>query len=470
MIKIKNIKFYNHAIFNNQCFDFTINGNIANNIIIAGENGVGKTKFLEELYDIFQTPFYVQFENLITVSHELEVVIDNEEYCDYYDELHIIHELSLVIGLNARKEKRYFVNFKSNGNIIKEVKRIGTKDKITNIKLNALYSNVDINYKPLNDVSGPNNKNITNEGKHPRDMANTVIQHLVNIIIQDSIDCTVFIRENPDLKEVPKNILDRRLKRFTNAFSMIFGSNLVYLTLKNNSMPIFKKNNQQVEITSLSSGEKQIIFRGTYLLGNINSFWGSPVFIDEPEISMHPKWEDKIFSYYTSLFKEDNKQTSQIFMATHSEHILSESLKSFDSLVIKLEENKCTKFYKGSKGTILPSITTAEVNYIIFDIYSNDLHTLLYGYISSNLIKDKNGKPLKDLTIKKIDNFLKNENVTLKPYKYIINPKRNYTYETLPTYIRNCIDHPIESITYSEEELRKSIKDMVNVINKYKNC
>ena len=58
MIKIKSITFFNHVIFGDQTFDFTIDGNTAvDNIIIAGENGIGKTKFLEELYNISnQTP------------------------------------------------------------------------------------------------------------------------------------------------------------------------------------------------------------------------------------------------------------------------------------------------------------------------------------------------------------------------------------------------------------------------------
>lgn len=59
MIRIKSIQFFNHHIFENQIFDFTIDEiNPVNNIIIAGENGCGKTKLLEELYNASNTLFF----------------------------------------------------------------------------------------------------------------------------------------------------------------------------------------------------------------------------------------------------------------------------------------------------------------------------------------------------------------------------------------------------------------------------
>lgn len=36
-------------------------------------------------------------------------------------------------------------------------------------------------------------------------------------------------------------------------------------------------------------------------------------------------------------------------------------------------------------------------------------------------------------------------------------------YQTLPTYIRNAIDHPDSGRTYTEEELEKSIKLLVEL-------
>lgn len=56
-MKIVKIKFKNHQIFKNSCFDFRkSNGKIYDNILIAGENGAGKTTFLE-IFTQFSTIF-----------------------------------------------------------------------------------------------------------------------------------------------------------------------------------------------------------------------------------------------------------------------------------------------------------------------------------------------------------------------------------------------------------------------------
>ena len=39
MIKIMSVKFYNHKIFDNRLFDFTIDGNAVNNIIQSKNTG-----------------------------------------------------------------------------------------------------------------------------------------------------------------------------------------------------------------------------------------------------------------------------------------------------------------------------------------------------------------------------------------------------------------------------------------------
>ena len=51
MYRIKKIKFNNHEILGNLELDFTDrNGKAVDTIIIAGENGVGKSMILNELY------------------------------------------------------------------------------------------------------------------------------------------------------------------------------------------------------------------------------------------------------------------------------------------------------------------------------------------------------------------------------------------------------------------------------------
>lgn len=466
MIIIKSIEFFNHKIFGNQKFDFTINGvNPVKNIIIAGENGIGKTKFLEELYKISNMIFYPFNPIYSQKTHEIIIDISDENYCNFDNEKENIKEAVLTISKNESGNMGYTISFINNGKIINKVRKPGLTDYIQNFKMNGLYSNVDINYNPRNNVQGPTSKTIDNESNQiPKDMAYEIIQLLVNISVQDSCDVDSWVGTHRGFP-VPDEVYHVRLKRFTNAFKIIFGNSIEYKEIKNNSIPIFKKGDNEIEISSLSSGEKQIIFRGIYLLQNKNSLKGVPIFIDEPEISMHPKWEEKIFDYYKNIFSENSTQTSQIFIATHSEHILSNILKENDCLVIKIKNNSYDKFYNGGTGIILPSITIAEIKYAIFDLYTTDFHSLLYSYIQENYVKDNNGTQIINPNIKQTDEWLKTQNITLKQYSKQLSPTNLKEYDTLPTYIRNCIDHPDSNILYSDSELVKSIDEMIATIN-----
>lgn len=466
MVSIKSIHFFNHHIFENQTFDFTIDGiNPTNNIIIAGENGSGKTILLEELYNISNIPFYPNNTVYSRKTHELVVDISDDNYCNFDNEQEIVKEAILIISKNDTGNISNKVTFKNGENEIRNVKKRGSLDKINMFKLSGLYSNVDINYKPRNLIQGTTNKTLDNETSLiPDDMAHEIIQLLVDIAIQDSCDVDAWIGNHRN-EIVPDNIYHTRLNRFTNAFKIIFDNTIQYKEIKNNSIPIFRKNNHDIEISSLSSGEKQIIFRGIFLLQNKNSLKGVPVFIDEPEISMHPKWEEKIFEYYKSIFSENSNQTSQMFIATHSEHILSNVLTYDNCLVIKIKNGSYEKFYKGSQGIVLPTITIAEIKHAIFDLYTTDFHNLLYGYIQENYVSDNNGNILNNANVKQTDEWLKNQGATLKHYYKQISVTNIKEYDTLPTYIRNSIDHPDNDINYTTSELSNSIKELIRIIN-----
>jgi|GEM_PF-3975823 len=50
-MKIAGIRIKNDIVLGDIEFDFTLDGKIINTIILAGENGVGKTRLLEIIYD-----------------------------------------------------------------------------------------------------------------------------------------------------------------------------------------------------------------------------------------------------------------------------------------------------------------------------------------------------------------------------------------------------------------------------------
>ena len=83
---------------------------------------------------------------------------------------------------------------------------------------------------------------------------------------------------------------------------------LKFNILDRNSLVIEK--NRDVE--TLSSGEKQILTLFTYLSFNTSN--GNLFIIDEPELSLHPKWQEEFLPNVEKLMPSN----SQLLIATHS--------------------------------------------------------------------------------------------------------------------------------------------------------
>ncbi|MDO4276522.1 MAG: AAA family ATPase [Eubacteriales bacterium] len=170
----------------------------------------------------------------------------------------------------------------------------------------------------------------------------------------------------------------------------------------------FEKHGKEIPVDSLSTGEKQIVFRGAHLLKNINSMSGGIVLVDEPELSMHPKWQQKVLQYYRSLFNKNGSQDAQMIIATHSEYVLRSALEDRDNvLIIVLNDNNGTIHSKNiTAPTILPTITSAETNYLAFGILSVHYHIELYGYL-----QNKTG----NFTVKSCDDYVRGQTAFFNP-------------------------------------------------------
>lgn len=197
----------------------------------------------------------------------------------------------------------------------------------------------------------------------------------------------------------------------------------------------------------------------------------APTFIIEnPEIHLHPKAQLKLmdFLYFMSKF-------CQIIIETHSDHIIKNVLEE-KGQVIKLDNFKPIYYTKRSKK-ILPIMTIGEVKWTVLDMPTIDFHVSLYSYLQKKF-NNSNLNRIDD-EIRKTDVFNSNKQL------YDTRCKRyhdNYTgamskYETLPTYLRNVIDHPKKikgdepprkkyrnSLIDFEEALKKSIDFMIKII------
>jgi predicted ATP-binding protein involved in virulence len=92
---------------------------------------------------------------------------------------------------------------------------------------------------------------------------------------------------------------------------------MVGLNPEGEKFPIFKNSAGKVfNIKNLSSGEKQLFVRAMALrMLNANN---SIILIDEPEISLHPRWQQRIVNVYQKIGKNN-----QLIIATHSPHVVA---------------------------------------------------------------------------------------------------------------------------------------------------
>lgn len=315
MNRIKSIKFKNHPVLGNLELDFTDdNGNIVDTVIFAGENGTGKSTVLNALYAL--TTGRIDYEAVIKI---------------------LCNEKSNVLNLKHRDEDSSIIVCTNNTGIFDYP---SNPNFLRKYNLNGIFSDVDINFNSneLNSVTSLDIDSLSTSRRSTNDLPKQINQLIIDI---QALDDAAVSKAFRDAKENGRDTntlsVSERMPRFTNAFNYIF-SDLKYDRVENiggHKAIIFKKNGVDVPVSNLSSGEKQIVYRGSFLLKDINAMNGAYVFIDEPEISMHPAWQEKIMEYYKRIFTDEKGvQTSQIFAVTHSPFIIHNSNRQNDKVII----------------------------------------------------------------------------------------------------------------------------------------
>lgn len=255
-----------------------------------------------------------------------------------------------------------------------------------------------------------------------------------------------------------------KMYRFSKVLNQFF-DNLRYLGIITDSDEYisFTKFQEEINAWDLSSGEKQMIAHLIPILENMDEEQDNLLLVDEPELSLHPKWQAKIINFYKSLFvNADGVQCNQMFVATHSTHLLKAALQNpSDTLLIKLKnEAGHIEAANIQKPVFLHDITYAEINYIVFDIATPEYHNQLYCEIQNRFHKAK---------VKACDTFITSHESYDARIHRKISSYGNVNYETICTYIRNSIDHYENGNTFTEDELRCSITLMQNILRNHSN-
>lgn len=345
-MKFRNIEFINHPILGNCNFDFTDkNVNVADTIIIAGENGCGKSVFLNELYNF--SPASLTSDNqgelkstLILTENEFSSLTNHEIFRSYVpiinNDYTINKEITTHRNSNIKNDWQQSTFSLKNT----EMLQISIMGNYWNPMIcRSIFSDVEINFNP-NNISSITSENIDKPNltkiKSESNLATRITQLLIDIKSLDDSDLSDWVAANPGIAP-PDEVKEIRMKRFTKAFDSIFPYKRFkgIRNIDGQKKVLFEEFGKEMPIEKLSSGEKQIVFRGSFLLKDKISTEGAFVLVDEPELSLHPRWQMKILSFLKSLFtNEEGIQTSQIIITTHSPFIIHNCDRSNDKVII----------------------------------------------------------------------------------------------------------------------------------------
>ena len=454
---LREIKWNDHPILGDLTLDFTKpDGTLYNTIVIAGENGTGKTTILETVSNFLSCGSIVPFKYIkYDANGEIFTIQPRSDGQHAETGWHVRKNDSTNSEQNISANKN--LHPEQIENDVEDVRHYG-----------CAYSKARSGFN-TGKVSSVTTQQIDTDKyeEDTKDDFTGIKQLLVDVDTQDNSDWMEITLSGAgtlfeDFKPTSKKY--RFEQAFNNFFNAIQFKKVDY-SIKGEMQILFSKNGKDIKIDSLSTGEKQIVFRGAHLLKNSRNIDGGIVLIDEPELSMHPKWQEKILKYYRDLFTTGGVQSTQMIFATHSEYVLCSALSDPENvLVIALTENggniQATKI---DAPSVLPTITAAEINYIAFGIPSSDYHIALYGYLQSKVAVAL-GKA--SCNLQECDNYIQQQTTIYDATKHEKQFSRTVnghtiTEYTLPTYIRNAIDHPDSGRSFTQEELETSIELLI---------
>ncbi|MGL4863054.1 MAG: AAA family ATPase, partial [Cetobacterium sp.] len=305
-MKVKNIHFKNHKILKNLEIDFTNNGEVLDTVVIAGINGSGKTNLLKYIYDYFYKQIY--YNNDLTNSIEFLFEKDESRVKEQTNWEFINYLNSYEYYKKNNPENSSYQILKNNLKVLPKI----------------IYIPTEINFQNI--------QTQTNMLERYYNFLNIVDTGLISNIASYIATRVTYI-SNTEEDLTGKEVREKVAKEINDIFSILdLDIKLQGLSRDERSMPIFSNSTgEEFDINELSSGEKQLFVRtlAIKMLEPENSI----ILIDEPELSLHPKWQQKILEVYKKIGKNN-----QIIVATHSPHILG-SVPKENLIILTRDEN-----------------------------------------------------------------------------------------------------------------------------------
>ena len=287
--------------------------------VLVGKNGLGKSTILRLINSAVTRKEIDDLELCEEVIVEME---NQEKYVSRKSNMINFETLRLVIEELARFDKHSSRKDKNSDNPYKKYKKLNNKElsKLTielleKINISATNNEVEtsnkkINVKKDNLVFKPKDK-ISVEFISTINMS----ANSVNNIIGSDGNKTTFLDVEID-KEIERLNKDYRNKnelqeRFTNSLSKFLEETNKKVEFVDDQIEIILISGERIDYRNLSSGERQLIFIFLKVInGGVDN---SLILMDEPEISLHLSWQEKLLTEIASA-----NSSSQMIIVTHS--------------------------------------------------------------------------------------------------------------------------------------------------------
>lgn len=278
-MKLRKLYIDNYSMLKNCEINFTDKeGKPLPIIVIAGDNGTGKTTILEFIYN---TNFYIGH---MDRNSSLEIESNNN-----------------ISTINNKILKEYNLREKHNEEIAQHKFKQGSEIVVSSMPnhLNCIhYFSDKYNTKKMIYLKATDND--------VKDIKKYILEHYRKI--SRKLDS-----HKQALQEIQKSI-----NNIFNGMELKFTLDDVNDIKKDDEKVIFKNlGGDTFNIEQLSTGEKTLLTK--ILLLEFEEIKDKVILIDEPELSLHPSWQNKILKLYENFAKENN---CQIIIATHSPHII----------------------------------------------------------------------------------------------------------------------------------------------------
>lgn len=360
-MRIRTIRFHSHPVLGDLQLDFTdaATGRAFDTVVIAGENGTGKTAVLQGIHLAMSG----NRSNAPTIELELSDG-DILRLRKYYGAELLRPKGGIVVIRETAQDPQQYTPFLEieieSGEIVK--REFDPGGVISTQPFRCLYNEAHLGYgdvevrsfKPMDLDTGE-----IDPVKAGANLGPEISQLLVNLTAADNETLARWVDKNPG-EPVPEGVRRQRISRFDQAIQFMFPTKRFGNLLTSGAVvsPSFTERGKEYPITALSSGEKQILFRGGFLLQYPHITSGAVILIDEPELGLHPNWQSKLVDFYKLLCSESPDETNQLIFATHSPFVVHDSA---NTKVVVLTKDPSTGHIEVEPEPIYPSTGHARV-------------------------------------------------------------------------------------------------------------